>query len=109
VSEPACPVQFYCTGVSNVKDNVAGKLRRYTNTTLHECNVVLVDYVGSVVVPHVLVSAFPVQSFSRFLTGSCDSLPITHHSFTNLDCRLAFQPNELCQLNKLHEGSVRYS
>ena len=52
----------------------------YTSTTIHECNVVLAGYVGSVVVPHVLLSAFPVQSFSRFLTGSCDSPPTTYHS-----------------------------
>ncbi len=74
--------------VSNVKDNVAGKLRRYTSTTLHEYNVVLAGYVGSVVVPHVLVSAFPIQSFSRFFTGSCDPLPITHHPSQLYDSRL---------------------
>jgi len=31
-----------------MKDNVAGKLRRYTNTTLHEHDVVLPDRIGSV-------------------------------------------------------------
>jgi len=51
----------------------------YASRTLHECNVVLAGYVGSVVVPRVLVSAFPVQSFSHFLTGSCNSPPTTYH------------------------------
>ncbi len=60
-SEPACPVQFYCTGVSDVRRNVAGELRRYTTATLQEHNVVLAGYVGSVVVPHILVLAFPIQ------------------------------------------------
>ena len=31
-----------------MKDNVAGKLRRYTNTTLHKHDVVLADRIGSV-------------------------------------------------------------
>ncbi len=31
-----------------MKDNVVGRLRRYTNTTLHEHNVVLADGIGSV-------------------------------------------------------------
>ncbi len=31
-----------------MKDNVAGKLRRYTNTTLHEHDVVLADRIGPV-------------------------------------------------------------
>ncbi len=47
--------------VSDVRRNVAGELRRYTTTTLQEHNVVLAGYVGSVVVPHILVSAFPIQ------------------------------------------------
>jgi len=44
-----------------MKDNVAGKLRRYTTTTLHEYKVVLAGYVGSVVVPRILVSAVSFQ------------------------------------------------
>ena len=31
-----------------MKDNVAGKLRRYTNITLHEYGIVLADHIGSV-------------------------------------------------------------
>ena len=51
--------------VSDVRDNVAGKLRRYTSTTLHEYSVVLPGYVGSVVVPPVLVSTFPIQLINQ--------------------------------------------
>ncbi len=77
-----------------MKDNVAHKVRRYTSTTLHEYNVVLAGYVGSVVVPHVLVSAFPIQSFSRFFIASCDPLLITHYSLLLLASRVCFQLNE---------------
>ena len=74
-----------------MKDNVAGKLRRYTSKILHEHNVVLAGHVGSV------VTFLFLWPFTVFRLPTPDSrlvlvtpLLITHYLllFLTLDSRL---------------------